>query len=738
MESKNINFSNIEILSPAGSSESFFAALNNGADAIYLGLSDFNARMKAQNFTTSNIRDYIKQAHLFGVKIYVTVNTLLEDEDFQDLYEMIKCLVEAKTDAFIVQDLGVAYVLKNCFKDIVLHASTQMGIHNLEGALVAKKLGMKRIVLSRETKLQDIIEIKNNTDLEIEYFVQGALCVAFSGNCYLSAIEKNQSGNSGKCLQLCRLPYSSNKSSKKEYLLSARDLALLENLDKLIEAGVTSFKIEGRLRHPGYVATATSIYKNAINLLKIKSSLPDEFLNKSLTDLKTTFSRGDFNSLAYLEPGVPSLIINKDYQNHIGTKIGTVNKCTPFKNDLYKIEIKSNTEIHFGDGLKFIDEKSKKQIASIGAGNVENCKNGTYNIISKTKIYPNLSVFLTQNAENELKLLKNTQKIKINIKIIANSNKKLEILISNEKITTKYVSDYVLEKAKNQPLSEKDLSQQLTKLNDTVFEADKTEVETDGIFLPKSLLNKSRREAIALFEQNLLEFNEQHITAKAETNLKKIAKNIKLNPKNIVIFNNLNQIDKVEESIIYIYSPDYFSIENILTAQNKLKNSFALSLPTILNFEDKKLLNEVLRQLPKQTKLFANNISHLFFKDMGFEIIVSPLLNIKNSFAINALNELEIYTICSSIELKNQDSKFNKLVYFDSGNFPVMTFAHCPYKTIFNNNCNACKFDGNLTLYSDFKTQYKIRRVKLKNCQFQLLKNINLQNATFTLKSLIV
>ena len=264
---KNLNFENLEVLSPAGNAESFYAALNNGADAIYLGLDSFNARMKADNFSKDNIREYIKLAHSLNAKVYITINTLLNDDDFDELIEMTKVLTDAKADAFIVQDLGVAHILKTCFKNITLHASTQMGIHNLEGALIAERLGFKRIVLSRETTLKDIEDIHKNTNLEIEYFVQGALCVAFSGNCYLSSLEKGLSGNEGKCLQLCRLPYFNSQTKETKYYLSPRDLSLLENLPSLIKAGVTSFKIEGRLKHSGYVAICTNLYKKALNLI---------------------------------------------------------------------------------------------------------------------------------------------------------------------------------------------------------------------------------------------------------------------------------------------------------------------------------------------------------------------------------------------------------------------------------------------------------------------------------------
>lgn len=269
----------LEILAPSGDWDSFSTAINNGADAVYLGLGEFNARAKSTYFTTQNIRETVEYAHLFGVKVYVTINTLVKDEEMQNFLNLVRVCVDAKVDAFIVQDYGCAYILKQNFKNIVLHASTQMGIHNVAGAKIAKKMGFSRVVLSREVKLQDIIAIKEQTGLEIEYFVQGALCVAFSGNCYFSALNHNQSGNRGKCLQLCRLPYSAyidDKPVGNGYLLSARDLCLLPNLKELIDAGVQSFKIEGRLRRAGYVGQAVNTYRKAVDAILNKTSINEK------------------------------------------------------------------------------------------------------------------------------------------------------------------------------------------------------------------------------------------------------------------------------------------------------------------------------------------------------------------------------------------------------------------------------------------------------------------------------
>lgn len=735
---KNINFDNLEILSPAGNPECFYADINSGCDAIYLGLSDFNARMKAENFTTQNIREYIKYAHKFGVKVYVTTNTLIEDEDFDKFLQMAKTLVDAKIDAFIVQDFGVAHLLKTCFSNINIHASTQMGIHNLEGAKIAESLGFSRIVLSRETKLEDIKEIKNNTNLEIEYFVQGALCVAFSGNCYLSSLEKNASGNEGKCLQLCRLPYTNNLNNKTAYYLSARDLSLLDNIKSLIEAGVTSFKIEGRMRHAGYAATATKIYKNALSLLKTSNTLSKEFLTKSENELKISYSRGDYNKNAYLSSGVTSNIIFKDYQNHIGKKIGTVKSVVPFKENLYKATLALNTEISEGDGLKIIDSKTKTQVASLGVGNVQILNNNEYIIFTKNNFKSGLDVHLTQSAKNEEKILKNQRKIKINIKINAFAGKNLEVFASSDTCQTNFKSDYLLEKATKSPISENDFKSQFEKLSDTSFILTNFKDETDGIFLPKSKLNEARRQVIELFEAEIISQNEKHLNIVFDESAYNslCQTKIKTLPTNIMIQNNFKKDFEPNKNTIYVYSPDTYSKETILLVHKILKDKFALALPTILNFEDKQVLNSILDELPKNITLFANNIYGFDYIQKGYSVIASPLCNIKNSFAIKCLNKLGISQICASVEASSDFAEANNLVEFESGNFPLMTFAHCPYKTIFENDCNTCKFNNSLEYSNPNLGCYKIKRTKLKNCQFELCKNLNRSVSNFFIKNL--
>lgn len=250
------------------------AAIANGADAVYCGLNRFSARAKAVNFNLPAMIGAIEYAHSHGIKVYVAINTLIYDKELDEAVRLAAELHKANVDAIIVQDLGFVKRLREELPNITLHASTQMGIHNLEGALYAKSLGIKRVILSRETTLNDIKRIKDGCDIELEFFAHGALCVSFSGNCYLSGILTRQSGNRGRCLQLCRKEYFAN--GQKAKWLSAKDIDMSDIIGELVEAGITSFKIEGRLRTSEYVASVTKVYRQIIDGISNRQSVKTE------------------------------------------------------------------------------------------------------------------------------------------------------------------------------------------------------------------------------------------------------------------------------------------------------------------------------------------------------------------------------------------------------------------------------------------------------------------------------
>ena len=276
----------MELLAPAGSMEALRAAVCNGADAVYLGADTFNARMNARNFSAADLQEAVVYCHVRGVKVHLTLNTLVLDREMPRAAELIRLAASCGVDAFIVQDLGVVSLCRQLAPDVPIHASTQMSIHSLEGVLEAAALGCSRVVLARELPAEEIAHICKKSPVEIEVFVHGALCMCYSGQCYLSSVIGRRSGNRGQCAQPCRLPYGYGRFESTRYPLSLKDNCLAGELDELRRMGVASIKIEGRMKRPEYVAIVTRAYRTVLNGGKLTPS--------DLQELETAFSRQGF------------------------------------------------------------------------------------------------------------------------------------------------------------------------------------------------------------------------------------------------------------------------------------------------------------------------------------------------------------------------------------------------------------------------------------------------------------
>jgi putative protease len=283
----------LEILSPAGSPEGVIAAVQNGADAVYVGFGDFNARKNAKNFTAEEFRKAAEYCRARGVKIYVTFNTLASDRELGAVAEQAKIACRYGADAFIVQDLGVMRAIRQATPEVPVHASTQMSIHNLEGVKLAAAMGLSRVVLARELSRSEIAYICKYATIETEVFVHGALCMSYSGQCYMSAVIGRRSGNRGLCAQPCRLNYATGGHDS-EYLLSLKDNCLLDFVEEIEHLGVACVKIEGRMRRPEYSAIVTGIYSRAVKDRKTPS--PDD-----MRALRSAFSRQGFTGGYYLD-----------------------------------------------------------------------------------------------------------------------------------------------------------------------------------------------------------------------------------------------------------------------------------------------------------------------------------------------------------------------------------------------------------------------------------------------------
>lgn len=501
----------VELLAPAGSKEAFYAAVENKADAIYLGGKQFGARAYANNFDHEDLKEMIKYAHLFDIRVYVTVNTIVFDEEIDELIEFLDFLYLNDCDGLIIQDLGVLNIIRNRYPDFEIHASTQMNIHSVEEALVLKDLGVKRIVVAREINLETIKKIKRATNLEIEVFIHGALCVSSSGNCYISSIIGKRSGNRGRCAQPCRLPYSLGEDSG--YLISPKDLYSLPRIKELIEAGVDSLKIEGRMKRPEYVAGIIKSYRKAIDNYYYNTEFN---LETEEIELRKLFNR-DFTK-GFLFDEKDEDYINKEASNHQGILIGKV-----ISSNNKTVKIKLDYELNFGDSIRLVGNVSDAITVNQMYRNNELITEAKANdIVSLRSHVDNLDsalVYLTsanrQLKELEKSYLEPSRKINISgtIDLIDDC---LRISLKYKNYRYSLNSSVKVENPKSTPTNER-LIEQFRKTANTVFEFESLDLDIKRpIFISIKEVNELRRRALDNFREIISKKNKNRKTREFE------------------------------------------------------------------------------------------------------------------------------------------------------------------------------------------------------------------------------
>ena len=510
----------IELLAPAGSFDALKAAVEAGANAVYLAGESFGARAYAENFTRETLPDAVKYAHLKNVAVHITTNTILADDELENFADYIKFLRSANVDAFLIQDLGAAKIAKQVAPEIPLHASTQMTIHNLEGVLELEKLGFSRAVLSRELSLAEIEYIAKNSPLEIEIFMHGALCVCYSGQCLMSSLIGGRSGNRGRCAQPCRLPYTlvdeNNFEVLKnagEYLLSPKDLNTLDLLPKIVSSGVTSLKIEGRMKRPEYVATVVKVYRAALD----GNNFADG--NRQLAQI---FNR-DFTT-AYLEKNPGKNLISDKRPNNRGILLGRIvsvekNKIAIKMERLKGGKVESNnssfltphSSLNKGDQIEIWIKVGGRKTFTVEKFVVENdiCTlevDDVRGIKIHDRVFKIFDAELTAQAR---KIFTEIKKIPVTAKVEVATGKKLTLSITDDEGNFATAqTNFVAEVAKNRPLTFETLQKQLGRLGNTVFELKSLEFNcAENLMIPISELNEVRRKVIELLEiQRLKKF----------------------------------------------------------------------------------------------------------------------------------------------------------------------------------------------------------------------------------------
>ncbi len=708
---------NVELLCPVGNFDCLKAAVQNGADAVYLGASNFSARASATNFSFEELKQAVEYAHIRDVKVHLALNTLIKNSELDSALSLASYAYEIGVDAIIVQDLGLAKILIKSFPKLPIHASTQMTIHNLEGVVQAERLGFSRVILSRELSLEEINYISRNSNIEIECFVHGALCISYSGQCLFSSMVGGRSANRGKCAQACRLPYELLEDNEtvidKGYLLSPRDLCGLDNLGFLIEAGITSLKIEGRLKSPEYVATVTRIYRKYIDLyLKNGNFTVDE---KDRIDLLQVFNRGGFSSGHFNDFPNKDLIF-KDKSNNMGIYVGNV---ANFDSNKGHIKLNLADSIEIGDTITFEKENTRYTVSElmIENSNIRSASTGQIvtigrmkgNIHLSDKIYKlsskSLSDFALKSYQNvEIKkillackiIIKKDSPVIVKVKAVNPSSNYQDIIIN-------ITSDIYPVESINQPITEEKIIEQFKKTGNTPYEFIKFDIDLDNnLYIPKiSSLNALRRDVLKKLEDSAIKHS---IRVSEELKLKNVQKEVSiLKPKikktslllNILNldfdYNNLQDVDRIYIPIKYFSMQKY---ENILTTITSRFITY-IYMPTITTTNYKNIFMNSISSALSKYKIKGFVISNLagftllkeFKKDYDF--IGNYTLNVFNDYTASELNNLGISTITLSPELNKLDIEnicngiSSELIVY--GNTPLMNIKYCLFGT--SNQC---------------------------------------------------
>lgn len=719
----------VELLSPVGDFECLKAAVQNGANAVYFGASQFNARASATNFDFDELEKVINYCALRNVKTHLTLNILIKNHEFKDAVLVAKKAYELGIDAFIVQDLGLARFLMKLFPDLPIHASTQMTIHNLEGVQELEKLGYSRAVLSRELSIQEIEYICANSNIEIETFIHGALCICYSGQCLFSSMVGGRSGNRGRCAQPCRLPYQlieekekGNKITEfvidKGYLISPRDLCSLNYIPQLINAGVKCFKIEGRLKSPEYVAVVTRIYRKYIDMvLENKEYVVDE---KDVQELKQIFNRGGF-STGHLSNKENRELVYKEKPNNMGIYIGNVAGYNKIKGH---VKLSLNDNIQIGDTINFENENTKYTVSELmqDNSNISEAHEGSRvtigrmkgNIKVGDKIYKLSSKKQITEADNSFKSENIKLPLRCNITVKEDQPIDMEVGLYGisgdlyKNINIKMHSGIIPEKALNNPITEERIISQIRKTNDTPFEFSKMDIDLDtGLFIPKiKELNELRRMSITKIESMIIsrkkrdaEFKEEELDKLYEKYLKSLSSGSKENKvenssntvinksndkeKNIALYFNIINPDfdytKISTShVSCVYVPlRYFTQKKCEDALRLITSRFKtyIYMPAIIKSNYKNLIKHKLEDL-----ILKYNIAGFVISSLGdfvllskykkkYEFIGNFTFNAFNTISVDILKKLGASKITLSPELNLDD--INNLIEVNDAKIPL-------------------------------------------------------------------
>lgn len=697
----------VELLAPAGSEDNFFGAVNYGADAVYLGLSQFSARKKASNFTLEKLPYYIAYAHLFGVKVYVAVNTVIKNSELSNYLSTISSALKCGADAFIVQDIFLGRTLKQLFPNIVLHLSTQAGVNNVDGAKQAIAFGFKRVILARETNVSEIKKISQI--IETEVFVHGALCTCFSGHCYFSSFIGGQSGNRGACRQPCRKLYKyegTGIGDKYRYALSLGDLALHKRIDELITAGVKSFKIEGRMRGFEYVSTACDFYRELI----------DGNFNKHKFDaIKRFYNRGNFTE--GLSFGQDKNLISDKIQSHAGVVVAKISKVSGNKLLLSSIRHK----IAEGDCFKIL--QNGREIGNA----IAVTENGKIVVKFNNGAAVGCDLAITKDVMLARKLREKRKLYPVKSALYARIGEKLKLTVNGND----FYSDYEVESALTNAVTKSEIKENLRKIDIYPFDVSPSCDLIEQVFIPKKILNSLRATAYKNYFYSFAYSDDgsdlqsptdfDYFIARYADNSQSVSQNNAVT----VISHNFN-FNFFPEFANFVFCPnDYNDLAERDTFFEQTKKSKAvkyLYVPPFLSEEDQKIIKEFSDGFDG---IYCEGAFGIFLaKRLKKRFFAGVELNVTNDISYSVIRSEGANEIAISKELSDRENVNSNAWRLTFGDIKIMSLIYCP----FGKNCANCNKSNVFTLKDEAGREFAVRRYKLSSCRFEVYNNALLKS----------
>lgn len=622
----NNNHKKIEVLAPCGSYDILIAAIHAGADACYIGGNCFGARAYAENFDQETIVKAVSYAHLHGVKVYLTVNTLLKQNELSELYDYIKPFYESGGDALIIQDLGVFSYVRAQFPDIAIHCSTQMNITSRYGAKLMKEQGASRVVTAREMSLAEIHDIKEHVDIEVETFVHGAMCYSYSGQCLMSSLAGGRSGNRGRCAQPCRKCYNNS------YLLSMKDMCALFYIPELIEAGIDSLKIEGRMKNAYYVASTVHAYRTMVDDYQ-KGHFNKKKAESLAFELANIYNRGGFSDGYFFRHNGPEMI-SFARPNNQGVAIGTLEQIGKgtvtmrLQEDVYPQDVLELATIDDD----FVEITASK-VGKAGQSLTLNCPK-TRQLKKAQILYRTKCPHILNHVQEDY--IDKFAKIPITFTLNAHIGMPISVTVKRELSGTNYeatLTSQIVEPSQKQNASYDMIKKPFSQLGNTEYTLNDFVCDIDrNVFLPNSVLKNMRRDVLEKLEDNILTAQRREASGKLAWDAIYDTRNVEKNA-------YIPTTEHITDHIISVSDFSQFLAVKKMLLQTKLKVDVITVPDTIYA--------DCIKQAPASIAIYIE-LPHVIHSDYALHLQETQIrgIYIRNIDELAILNDLELPSGC--------------------------------------------------------------------------------------------